>query len=197
MLFIGSNSDTQRDGDGYDEPPVEHGTTYQILKCYSCSGVTIRSYYWHDYMDDDDSVTYTTLYPSDTKMPLGLPASIEKAFRAALKVRSIDANAFGMLIGRVMDIVCQDRGAQGRFLGNKLADLATKGEIPQKLVDVSEKLTKLRNVGAHADLGELTSEEVPIVEDLCRALLDYIYTAPYLASRADETLSKLIQTKGA
>lgn len=99
-----------------------------------------------------------------------------------------------VLIGRVMDMVCRDRGANGHFLGNKLADLATKGEVPQKLVEVAEKLTKLRNVGAHAELGELTTREVPIVEDLCCALLDYIYTAPHLAKRADELLTKILKT---
>jgi hypothetical protein len=193
MVIVGSCSDTKIEG-GEDEPPIESGTTYQVLKCHVCPDVTVRSFYWHDDMPPELPVDFKILFPSDPKMPIGLPESIEKAFRAAIKVRSVDANAFGVLIGRVMDMVCRDRGAEGRFLGNKLADLAAKGEVPQKLVEVAEKLTKLRNVGAHAELGELTPREVPIVEDLCRALLDYIYTAPHLAMRADETLTSILKS---
>lgn len=193
MVILGGCADTLsvKLKDPNDEP-FEHGTIYQVLKCHSCPEVTIRSYFWHDMMDEEHPVQFKVLYPSDSKMPIGMPENIEKAFRSALKVKQVDANAFGVLIGRVMDMVCKDRGATGRFLGNKLSDLAAKGEIPTKLVEVAQKLTKLRNVGAHAELGELTMKEIPIVEDLCRALLDYIYTAPYLAQRADETLNKLL-----
>src|SRR5439155_23371991 len=144
-------------------------------------------------MDSEDEVTFKALYPFDARLPLGLPEPIEKAYRAANKVKSIDANAFGVLIGRVVEMVCGDRGASGRTLYDRLKDLASRGEIPSKLVDVADKLRALRNVGAHAELGELTPAEVPIVEDLCRAILDYIYTAPYLAQRAEASLSRLIK----
>jgi hypothetical protein len=182
----------QKSHDKSDDEDISWGTDYQILKCHSCPEVTVRCHDWHDFMDTDGEPEYRVLYPAESRMPLGMPEKIEKAYRAAIKVKSVDANAFGVLIGRVMDMVCQDRGAVGRFLGQKLDDLAAKGEVPQKLVDVAKKLTKLRNVGAHAELGELTPREVPVVEDLCRALLDYIYTAPHLANRANETLTGLL-----
>lgn len=175
--------------------PFEHGTIYQLLKCPACSQILLRSYYWHDGMQTEDEVKFKVLYPFDARIPLGLPEAIEKAYRAAMKVKSIDANAFGVLIGRVVEKVCADRGATGSTLYARLGDLASHGEIPSKLVDVADKLRALRNVGAHAELGELTTEEVPIVDDLCRAILDYIYTAPYLADRAEISLSRLIKEK--
>lgn len=192
MVIIGAFSDRKVD-ESQDEPPVEYGTRYEILKCHVCPDVTIRSIDWHDWWEPEEGPDWKILFPSDSKMPIGLPENIAKGYRAALKVKSVDANAFGVLIGRVMDMVCHDRGAAGRFLGQKLADLAAKGEVPQKLVEVAEKLTKLRNVGAHAELGELTPREVPVVEDLCRALLEYIYTAPHLAKRADDALTSILK----
>jgi Domain of unknown function (DUF4145) len=63
-------------------------------------------------------------------------------------------------------------------LNKKLNDLAEKGEIPTKLVEVAHSLRKLRNFGAHASLGELTRDEIPILDDLCRAILEYVYNAP-------------------
>jgi hypothetical protein len=120
-----------------------------------------------------------------------LPRNIEKAYLAALKVKSIDSNAFAVLIGRTIEAVCKDRGATGHFLSHKLDSLSKNHEIPEKLVGVATGLSKLRNIGAHFELGELTEEELPILDDLCRAILDYVYTAPFLALQAESRLQKL------
>jgi len=194
MAIVAKHSEVAVD-ESDDGPPVESGDIYELLKCPACKEVILRKYFWHDYMESEDDITIKPLYPFDTRIPLGLPESIEKAYRAAIKVKSIDANAFGVLVGRVLEMVCTDRSANGNTLYLKLKDLATKGEIPSKLVDVADKLRVLRNVGAHAELGELTPGEVPIVDDLCRALLDYIYTAPHLAERAESSLKKLVKKR--
>jgi hypothetical protein len=172
-------------------PSCEEGDVYQLLLCPSCSGVTLQKYYWHDgYMDPSD-VEYKILYPSDSKKPLGLPETIDKAYESALRVRPIDANAFGVLLGRVLDLICIDRKAEGRTLSERLDDLASKGEIPGKLVQIAKGLRQFRNVGAHAELGELTTAEVPILEDLTRAILEYVYSAPLLVSQAEQHLQRL------
>jgi hypothetical protein len=46
-------------------------------------------------------------------------------------------------------------------------------------------LRQFRNVGAHAELGELTKEEAPILENLTRAILEYVSSAPLLIAQAD------------
>ena len=169
----------------------QEGIIYNLLKCPACKGVTLRSYYWHECFESEGDIVYKQLYPNDPRIPSGLPSSIEKAFLASIKVKSIDPNAFGVLIGRVIELVCADRAAEGHTLNEQLKNLASKGEIPSKLVEVADKLRGFRNVGAHAVLGELTIAEIPIVEDLCRALLDYIYTAPHLAESAKAKLGEL------
>jgi hypothetical protein len=171
--------------------PWETADVYQLLRCPACRAVTLRSYFWHEGIESEAELNYKTLYPSDSRIPLGLPPEIATEFLAATRVRVISANAYGVLLGRVMEMVCRDRNATGKFLGQKLADLAAKGEIPTKLVDVAKSLTALRNVGAHADLGELTPQEVPILEDLCKAVLDYVYSAPFLVQKAQDALNKL------
>jgi hypothetical protein len=140
---------------------------------------------------DPPDVEFETLYPYGSKLPLGLPETVGKAYESALKVRPIDANAFSVLLGRVLDLVCIDRKAGGKTLNEKLNDLASKGEIPEKLVRVAKGLRQFRNVGAHAELGELTAAEVPILEDLTRAILEYVYSAPLLASQAEQRLEQL------
>ena len=65
------------------------------------------------------------------------------------------------------------------------------GEIPAKLVDVAAGIRRLRNIGAHADLGELTEGELPVLDDLTRAILEYVYSAPLLAKEAEKRFARL------
>jgi hypothetical protein len=166
------------------------GDVFELLLCPACKDVTLRQYFWHEYADDED-ISMRVLYPVANRSPLGLPEKIKSSYEAAVKVKTIDANAYGVLVGRVLEMVCDDRKATGNQLGEKLADLATKQEFPEKLVGVTNGLRNLRNIGAHATLGELTKMEVPILEDLCKAILEYVYSAPFLAQQAENSLARL------
>jgi len=141
-------------------------------------------------------VVFSTLYPTSPKFPLGLPDAIQKAYEAALNVRPIDANAYGVLIRRLLEMVCEDRAAKGHSLNEKLGDLASRQEIPTKLVAVATKLRHFGNVAAHAGLGELTTEEIPILDDLTCAILEYVYSAPHLVDQADKRLQALKSKSG-
>ncbi|HUT93292.1 MAG TPA: DUF4145 domain-containing protein [Thermoguttaceae bacterium] len=188
MEIVADYSQVETHYDDHSNIEWDEGPTYQLLVCPACRRITCRSYYWHDgYMDPGD-VSYETLYPQAKRNPLGLPDNIAKGYEAAEKVSNIDANAYGVLLGRVLELVCEDRNAVGKSLHDRLADLSSKGEIPTKLVDVARGLKDLRNVGAHATLGELTSVDLPILDDLCRAILEYVYSAPHLAQKAQERL---------
>jgi hypothetical protein len=197
MQAVATHSEAQRYG-GVDEPPWEEGDVYELLKCPACAGILLRKYNWHSaLMEDGEPPPTEILYPTTRGNPEGLPDPIAKAFTAAQRVRNIDANAYGVLAGRVLELVCVDKNAEGKFLGNKLDDLARRGEIPERLVDVANGLKDLRNVAAHAVLGELTKAEVPILEELTRAILEYLYRAPHLATMAERRLASLKATRTA
>lgn len=76
-------------------------------------------------------------------------------------------------------------------LASMLKELADKNEIPQKLVKIASGLKDFGNIGAHAGSGELTQKEIPIVNALCIAILEYIYSAPYLATIAEDKLNSI------
>lgn len=116
---------------------------------------------------------------------------IKDAYETSLKVRVIDANAYAVLLGRILEMVCEDRKATGSSLQKRLEDLATRGEISDRLVAVAHNLRQLRNVGAHASLVELTHDEVPILDDLCKAILEYVYSVPYLIDKAEKQIKRL------
>ena len=167
---------------------------YEVLQCPACSDISLQAYIWCDaYMETHDDTIFEILYPNKevNDIPLGLPDNINKALTAAQKVKSIDANAFGVLMRRVLEMVCIDREAKGRNLADQLQDLAEKNEIPNKLVMVTKSLKNLGNIGAHPALGDLTREEIPILNALSNAILEYVYTAPFLADQAAERVEKL------
>jgi len=176
---------------------------WKLLFCPVCSSVNLlkanwiewgNSSYYEGYEyepEPENSEDYEVLYPTWGKPILGLPPDVGREYQSACKVRNVDSNAFGVLIGRVIDKVCLDRGAVGKTLSKRIESLAKMGEIPEKLSDMAHNLRKLRNIGAHADLGDLTDDEVPVLDDLCRAILEYVYAAPKLIEQVELRLEEL------
>ena len=190
MLKLGSVSDvtsqeTDEDGQGF-----EYGDIYEVLKCPKCDEVAIQKGKWHDGMDVEDWKA-TLIYPEPKKERSGLPPKVQQEYAAARLVASTSANAFGVLIGRVLDAVCADRGAVGETLNERLKDLAAKQEIPLKLAEMAHGVRVLRNVGAHADLGSLTDAEVPVLDSLCTVILEYVYEAPKMVALVESRIKAL------
>lgn len=191
MQIVGEYSDVSAQYDEKFEAYLKSGFYHLLLLCPTCKKLSYGRRFWHEFSSGVEEVEYEILYPGSGKAPLGLPEEIKKAYDAATKVRNIDANAYAVLIGRTLEMVCADRKAKGKTLAAKLSDLAEKGEIPGALDDIAKNLRNLRNIGAHAELGELTIAEIPILNDLCKAILEYVYTAPHLVSLAEKRLKDL------
>jgi hypothetical protein len=172
-------------GDKWDE-----GSLYKICLCPSCSKISLVVQFI-DTRTSLSGLAENVLYPSPFIVPQGLPQPVKRAYDAAAKVRAIDTNAYAVLLGRVLEMVVENRKAHGNSLNEKIKYLATKGEIPEQLSEIARRLRHMRNFGAHAGSGELTTDEVPLLDDLCRAILEYVYTAPLLLARAEKHLSKL------
>ncbi|MEP7168010.1 MAG: DUF4145 domain-containing protein, partial [Bacteroidota bacterium] len=102
--------------------------------------------------------------------------------------------AYVILLRRLLELICIDRSAKKNTLALMLKDLSDKGEIPDKLVKVAMGLKDFGNIGAHAGIGELSENEIPIVTALCTAILEYTYSAPHLATLAETKLNS-IKTK--
>lgn len=177
-------------------PPWDAGAVYETLKCPACEGVLLARYFWHSVLEPQE-VEYRVIYPEQPAPPDGLPTAVKAAYDRALALRKRDPNAYGVLLGRVLELVCEDRQAKGRRLHQQLEYLAAQGEIPPKLSTVAAGLRQLRNVGAHATVGELTPAEVPILDALTRAILEYVYSASLLAARAADRYEALKSAKGA
>ncbi|MEG4378185.1 DUF4145 domain-containing protein [Microcoleus sp. M2_B4] len=183
------------DEDEYYNPQPNQGYNYQLMLCLACKKVTLLQYFEHDCQDPEEDIKVETLYPPQGVKLFDLPFSVQKAYEAAQKARAIDANAYAILLGRMLEVVCEDNKAKGKNLYDKLNFLAEKGKIPSNLVDVAHGLRMLRNIGVHEPLEGLSSDEIPILDDLSRAILEYIYIASGLAAQAEKRLKLLKEKK--
>jgi len=136
-------------------------------------------------------VRHELIFPAPEPVPDGLPSHIVDAWDAALKVRSISPNAYGVLAGRILEEVCQDKGAKKTKLGAALKELTDNKVLSPEIGSVAQKLVELRHAGAHSFLGNLSEEEVPIVSKTLAAVLQYVYSAPKLAQEADCALQEI------
>ena len=98
MVIIGNvNQENEYEDSEYGRM-CDSGTIYSVLECPACSKINIVNYFWHDNMESEDEVDYEFLYPISDKYPLGLPDNILSTYKAAEKVKSIDVNAYAILM---------------------------------------------------------------------------------------------------
>lgn len=196
MRIVASFELSPREREQNSEDTLDGGETWRLVVCPACKEVSVGLIRWVDFLDVEDEFRMRIVYPAWNRTLTGLPSKIDSAYNTALKVRSVDSNAFAVLLGRVLDMVCLDKQATGSTLYERLNSLAEKGAIPPRLADMAHQLRQLRNIGAHADLGELTPAEVPVLDSLCRAILEYVYTAPQLVEEVERRLQKLKRRVG-
>lgn len=172
-------------------PQWDEGPVYQLIKCPACNGVMLRYYWSNDWMMPEE-IEIKRLYPVSNRTPPGLPPHIEEAFVIGEKVKNIDPNLYGVQLGRLVEMLCTDRNAEGHRLDEKLRNLVERQEIPARLFEIATKLRHLRNIGAHVSPDtQLSAAEIPVLESLCTALLEYVYTAPHLLKQAEDSLARL------
>ena len=181
MRIAGNVADTICDPELHGQ---EHGTIYEVLTCSKCGEPTMRAGLYYDGMEEEDWAP-GILYPAEAKRLSSLPPKVQTEYESALEAsRLTSPNAYAVMLGRVLDAVCEDRGAVGETLNKRLLDLADRGEIPRNLAGIAQNMRQFRNVGAHADLGSLTKAEIPFLESLSNAILEYLYEAPRLVQAA-------------
>lgn len=170
--------------------PLDTTHCFDTVRCPACLEIHF-CYVAINEMDEPGDINWGVLHPVESPVPPGLPGNISQALESALRVKKIDSNAFGVLIGRVLEKVCLEFNTTGDTLNDKINDLAARNVIPGRLAEAAHGLRSLRNIGAHASLGELTTSDAEILNELCRAILDFIYTAPALVDKALQRIETL------
>jgi hypothetical protein len=76
------------------------GIVYELLSCPACEAVTLRSYYRDERMPASD-IKFKTLYPAINEDSVGLSRSMKQSYSAARRFRTIDADAYRVMLRRL------------------------------------------------------------------------------------------------
>lgn len=172
----------------------EQGNLYQLLECTTCEGLVFRKTFFIKPRDEGktkDQITWDVIYPEEKSLFSRLPKSVKNEYLSARRVKNVDSNAYGAMLGRVLEAVCEDQGTTKAHLSKKLEELVNEDLVPEEIHKLAERLKELRNVGAHVDVGNLTEDEIPILEKITEAILEHLYSIPSLIKEADERLNKI------
>jgi Domain of unknown function (DUF4145) len=136
-----------------------------------------------------DSTAKSIVLPNEvldfdaTDIPTPIAASLEKA----IKCHSLQCyKAAALMVRRVLEELCEDRGATGSNLKERITALAKIVIIPQELIQAADHLRLLGNDAAHIEaktyqaIGE---PEVRISIDLTKELLKGAYQYKGLLGR--------------
>jgi hypothetical protein len=179
-----NDKETEYMYDDYYEAEVPIATFYSdytLYKCPVCSKVTLKSV---DACDQDRDHTgkvieyENILYPVQTGDLYYVPEKIKKAFESALKTKNVDKVMCALGLRRTLEMLCHDKGAEGRTLYNKLVDLSNKGIIPQVLNEASHLIRDLGNAAAHEEDVQFDVQTINDLIRFTRIILDYVYVIP-------------------
>jgi hypothetical protein len=158
-----------------------------VWVCPVCDEPTIWSWVFFDDLSVDTAER--RLFPT-VRDNNAVPARVRTRLDAALKVKKLDPDFYAVGIRRMLETVCNEERAKGRDLFAKLDDLADKGRIPDMLAEVAHELRRLGNLGAHDEDVSVAHEDVPVIEDLADAVLEYLYRAPAKLAAVREGLEQ-------
>ncbi|RYG31118.1 DUF4145 domain-containing protein [bacterium] len=116
-----------------------------------------------------------------------LPANILTSLDEAVKCHAAGAHrAAALMVRRVLEELCSDRGAKGNDLKARLKNLGTSIVVPVELLDAADELRLLGNDAAHIEAksyNEVGSTEASLAIELAKELLKAVYQYQALVDR--------------
>ncbi|HKO38073.1 MAG TPA: DUF4145 domain-containing protein [Solirubrobacterales bacterium] len=146
-----------------------------VDRCSVCKDVTIWKFTWAE--DWGEALSERRLYPS-SRDHSALPPKVRQRLEAADRVRKFDPGLYAVAIRRMLETVFNEQGAEGRDLFHKAKDLVSKEQLPPKIAVAVSHLRDIGKYGAHDEEIEVSANDVPLIEDLANAVLEFVYRAP-------------------
>jgi uncharacterized protein DUF4145 len=181
------------ESDDAKDEEVDFDGTYFVATCGTCHQLLL---YWEqgdpanegpsgplDYFRQSGLIWPEAALPKNA-----VPAPVAAIYQEAAVVKRLSANSFAVQIRRALEAVCADRGASGRSLYEMLTELARRGDLPPVLVEMTDVLRLLGNVGAHASDRTVRPSQVDALDEFFRAVIEYVYIAPARLRRFRDTL---------
>ena len=136
------------------------------------------------------NVQFEQLWPPTLTLPPEAPDRVRKIYHEACLIRKYSASSFVVQIRRALEAVANDKKAQGGTLQAKTESLIKSGMLPPAFGDMSHISRMIGNLGAHDAEKDVTTQEVEIVDEFFRAIIEYLYVASEKISKIKALLGK-------
>ncbi|WBL16436.1 DUF4145 domain-containing protein [Sutcliffiella sp. NC1] len=171
---------------------------WHLYLCPVCINVTLEcKSSFSEEIDYDGSpiIHKELLYPYKTIEENFIPEKVARAYEAALKIRLIDGHICAIAIRRTLEMMCKDKGEEGKNLYLMLKSLSEKGILPPILNDMASVLREFGNAAAHADEEEISLDLIPSLLEFTQIILDYVYNLPKRIDLIQDKLGKKREEK--
>jgi hypothetical protein len=189
----------------YFTSPNETGAfeSYLLYQCQICNGATLEkikhaipegqvtSKQPRFQMNSAEIVEVEQLWPPPLSLSSEAPERVRRIYEEARSVMKRSPSSFVVQIGRALEAVAKDRHAEGRTLNDKLNWLISEGHLPKIFGEMGHVSRILRNWGAHDAEIDVETEDVKIVDEFFKAIIEYVYVAPARI----ESVQSLIQQR--
>jgi hypothetical protein len=157
--------------------------SYYVAQCDSCDELLL---YINDPPHDDICDNFEGSEPeADTVLVWprlvvsseAVPERVRECYDEAVAVRQRSLNSFATSIRRALEAVCEDREIVKAPLSKSLQALAFSGELAPRLIEITDVLRFVGNVGAHNDR-DVTQVEAEVIDRCFRLIVEYFYEVP-------------------
>lgn len=152
--------------------------------CQNCGGL-VTIYDKTGEQAEAEWVVFPSVVP---EVDESVPANISEDFIEGVQCLNIGANkATVTMFRRTLELIADDKEAEGGRLVDKIESLSTKKIIPEDLVLIANEIRFLGNYGAHPSddgLDEISSDEAEDIKDFIEHLFNWLYVMPSQAATA-------------
>jgi hypothetical protein len=117
----------------------------------------------------------------------GVPGKILDVFQEAITCHAEECYiAAAIMIRRTLEEICEDKGAQGHNLKDRITDLGGKIVIPKELMAGMDDLRLLGNDAAHVEskaFEKVSKEEVEVGIEFAKEIIKGVYQYDHLLKR--------------
>jgi len=168
-------------GQGYsmsgDLSDTDLPCAYYVAVCETCNEILLY-YAFIDVVEDKDFHLADLIWPDPGVLHKAVPKAVAECYSEAVRIKNVAPNAFAVQIRRALEAICDDRGAKKGVLQRRLEGLASQGEIPTILAEMTDVLRLLGNIGAHVADQSVKPGHVQAIDGFFRAVVEYVYVAP-------------------
>jgi hypothetical protein len=154
-----------------ERPPEE----YTFASCSQCKKPSV--FYREDMGDGFENENYYRVYPAeDRHLGFALPKIVRDSYEEAVRCDSARTpTACVVMVGRTLEAVCKEFDPGTKNILRGLKSMYDKGLISQEILEWSNELRVLRNLGAHATRQSIDRTDARGALDFLQAILEILY----------------------